>query len=397
MASNLQSSADDERRLVDEVRKFCETIVPSELREKVAANGWLERDEYLSYYRLLARHELLIGHWPIAYGGRGWSARERMIFERETAVGYAPWLVPMAVGHVGPVLYTFGTDAQKQRFLPPIAQAQIWWSQGYSEPGAGSDLASLKTRAVRDGDHYVVTGQKIWTSYAQWGDWLYCLVKTGQNEKPQASISFLLIDLRSPGIEIRPIVSMDMMHHLNEVFLDEVRVPVANLVGREGQGWEIAKFLLNNERMLVAEPGKYRRQLRHLHALTARSCTMPSSDRAVLQTRIAELELRLFTLNALFDDISSANGAEATASASMLKIRGARLEQDIAESLFDCLGSAGMIFEAERTLGAGRAAASGIEGADGIIREHLYTRATTIFGGTNEIQYNILAKALMAT
>ncbi|MGE4429725.1 MAG: acyl-CoA dehydrogenase family protein [Sphingobium sp.] len=397
MVSTDKSAAEGEARLAKEVRAFCETVVPADLRARVAANGWIERDEYLAYYRLLAEHDLLIGHWPQAYGGRGWSTRERMIFERETALGHAPWLVPMAVGHVGPVIIAFGTDEQKRRFLPPIAQARIWWSQGYSEPGAGSDLASLRTRAVRDGGHYVVTGQKIWTSYAQWGDWLYCLVRTGHSAKPQEGISFLLIDLRSPGITIRPIVSMDMMHHLNEVFLDDVRVPVGNLVGVEGQGWEIAKFLLNNERMLVAEPGKYRRQLRHLHALTARSCTMPSSDRAVLQARIAELELRLFALDALFDDIASVNADEATASASMLKIRGARLEQDITETLFDCLGSAGMIFEAERTLGAGREAASGIEGADGIIREHLYTRATTIFGGTNEIQYNILAKALMSS
>ena len=382
-----------------DVRRFCEEKLPSELKHKVFNNLLLEKKDYLGYLKLLHAEGWSVGHWPKEYGGCGWSPLERFIFEEETTEAGAPWLIPFGVNYVGPIIYTFGTRAQKERFLPAIRASDEWWAQGYSEPGAGSDLAGLRTRAVRDGDCYVVTGQKIWTTYVQWADWIFCLVRTSAEDRPQKGISFLLIDMRSPGITVRPIATMDGYRHVNEVFFDEVRVPVANIVGDEGKGWTYAKVLLGNERVLVAEVGRSTRQLRRLRKLaddTPHGSASLAADPAFAR-RIAELELRLHVLKATcYQSVADAmTGAEPGAEASLMKIRGSELQQDIAEAMVDALGLAGIVFDPDLAKGFGAPPPEGPFEATGILRDHLHGRATTIYGGSNEIQRNIIAKAVL--
>lgn len=381
-----------------EVSAFGETI-PAGLRHKVRNNLLLEKEDYVEYLQLLDRWGWAVGHWPKEYGGCGWSPLERYIFEEETSRAGAPWLIPFGVNYVGPIIYTFGTERQKQRFLPPIRHSTEWWAQGYSEPAAGSDLAALRTRAVRDGDHYVVNGQKIWTTYVQWADWIFCLVRTSQEDRPQNGISFLLVDMNSPGITVRPIETMDGYRHVNEVFFDDVRVPVENLVGQEGKGWGYGKVLLAGERVLVAETGRSSRQVAKLEQLASR----PSSngerliDDPRFRRRISELKLRLLVLQAACYQSAADAGSDGNpgAEASLLKLRGSELQQDIAEASLDALGAAGMIFDPACVEGAGAAPAEGPFEAPGIVRDHLHGRATTIYGGSNEIQRNILAKGVL--
>ena len=378
-----------------EVRRFARRL-PVDLRHKVMNNLKLEKQDYVAYLKLLHEQGWAVGHWPRAYGGCDWTPLQRFIFEEETSEAGAPWLIPFGVNYVGPILYTFGSQAQKERFLPRIRSSDDWWAQGYSEPGAGSDLAGLRTRAVRDGDHYIVTGQKIWTTYVQWADWMFCLVRTSQEDRPQKGISFLLIDMKSPGITIRPIITMDMCHDVNEVFFDAVRVPVENLVGEEGGGWTYAKVLLSNERVLVAEVGRSTRQLRRLDQLANETLRggKPLRDYAPFARRLAELRLRHFVLQSTcYQAVADAMaGSEPGAEASLMKIRGSELQQDIAEAMVDALGLAGMAYDARDLDGMGSAPGLGPFEAPGILKDHLHGRAATIYGGSNEIQRNIIAK-----
>ena len=378
-----------------EVRRFARRL-PVDLRHKVMNNLKLEKQDYVAYLKLLHEQGWAVGHWPRAYGGCDWTPLQRFIFEEETSEAGAPWLIPFGVNYVGPILYSFGSQAQKERFLPRIRSSDDWWAQGYSEPGAGSDLAGLRTRAVRDGDHYIVTGQKIWTTYVQWADWMFCLVRTSQEDRPQKGISFLLIDMKSPGITIRPIITMDMCHDVNEVFFDAVRVPVENLVGEEGGGWTYAKVLLSNERVLVAEVGRSTRQLRRLDQLANETLRggKPLRDYAPFARRLAELRLRHFVLQSTcYQAVADAMaGSEPGAEASLMKIRGSELQQDIAEAMVDALGLAGMAYDARDLDGMGSAPGLGPFEAPGILKDHLHGRAATIYGGSNEIQRNIIAK-----
>ena len=382
-----------------EVREFCATELPGDLKRKVFDNLVLEKEDYLRYLHVLARRGWSVGHWPREYGGCDWTPLQRFVFDEETSRAGAPWLIPFGVNYVGPVIYTYGTDAQKERFLPAIRDSSEWWAQGYSEPGAGSDLAALRTRAVRDGDHYVVTGQKVWTTYVQWADWMFCLVRTREDERPQNGISFLLIDMKSPGISIRPIATMDMYHHVNEVFLEDVRVPVANVVGEEGKGWTYAKFLLANERILVSEVGRSTRQLQRLQAIAARTLRRgrPLREDPLFARRIDELELRLFVLQSTcYRAVSETmQGTESGAAASIMKLRGSELQQDIAEAMVDAVGLAGIVFDPLAVVGDGLPSPVGCPEAPGIVRDHLHGRAATIYGGSNEIQRNIIAKAVL--
>ena len=378
-----------------EVREFAR-LLPDGLRHKVMHNLKLEKEDYVAYLKLLEARGWIVGHWPKQYGGCDWTPLQRFIFEEETSEAGAPWLIPFGVNYVGPILYTFGSQAQKDRFLPRIRSSDDWWAQGYSEPGAGSDLAGLRTRAVRDGDHYLVTGQKIWTTYVQWADWIFCLVRTSQEDRPQKGISFLLIDMKSPGITIRPIVTMDMCHDVNEVFFDAVRVPVENLVGEEGAGWTYAKVLLSNERVLVAEVGRSTRQLRRLEKMadTTLRGGRPLRGYAPFAHRLAELKLRHFVLQSTcYQAVADAMaGSQPGAEASLMKIRGSELQQDIAEAMADALGLAGIVYNVQDLEGIGSAPGVGPFEAPGILKDHLHGRAATIYGGSNEIQRNIIAK-----
>ena len=382
----------DGRQFRAQVRSWCEQHLPAKVRAKVDANLFLTKDDYLAFLHALIPQGWVAGHWPREWGGCGWTPLQRFIFEEETAACGAPWLIPFGISYVGPVIYTFGSAWQKERFLPPILASTEWWAQGYSEPGAGSDLASLRTRAVRDGDEYVVTGQKIWTSYVQWADWIFCLVRTSDDGRKQDGISFLLIDMRSPGIEVRPIRTMDGCHHVNEVFFDDVRVPMRNLVGEEGRGWTCAKFLLSNERVIAAETGRSMRMLGHLESLIESDA--PRATREGLSARFADLALRLHVLRAYClqtartMDPNAPPGAEA----SVMKIRGSELQQAIAEATLDWLGPAGAVYDPRQVHGDVAVSSVGPAIAPGLVREYLHGRATTIYGGSNEIQRNVIAK-----
>jgi alkylation response protein AidB-like acyl-CoA dehydrogenase len=387
------SAADpDGSRFRAEVRAWCERHLPAHVRDKVQANLFLEKEDYLAFLHALIPQGWVAGHWPRALGGCGWTPLQRFVFEEETAACGAPWLIPFGINYVGPVIYTFGSAWQKERFLPPILASTEWWAQGYSEPGAGSDLAALKTRAVRDGDHYVVNGQKIWTSYVQWADWIFLLVRTSEEARRQEGISFLLVDMKSPGVQVRPIRTMDGCHHVNEVFFDDVRVPVRNLVGEEGRGWTCAKFLLSNERVIAAETGRSMRQLAHLRELLAQDRTR--ADREGFSLRLAQLTLKLHALRAFCLQTASrldpmaAPGAES----SVMKIRGSELQQAIAEATLDWLGPVAAVYDAAQVHGAQARSTVGPAIAPGLVREYLHGRASTIYGGSNEIQRNVIAK-----
>lgn len=383
----------------DEVREFLKQELPADIAAKVKLGKHLTKADHERWQQILSKKGWYAPGWPVEHGGTTWGAVEKHIFDEESSAAGAPRTIPFGVAMVAPVIIKFGTEAQKQQYLPRILSGEDWWCQGYSEPGAGSDLASLKTRAVRDGDHYVVNGQKVWTTYAQWADWLFCLVRTGTDGKPQSGISFLLIDMRSPGVTVKPIHTMDGYHHVNEVWLEDVRVPVENLVGEEGAGWTYAKFLLQNERTAGAIVGQARHVLDRLkkQAVETRVDGRPLIEQPLMRNRIGEFELRFLALEqasyagVLAMDEGRDNGGEA----SLIKIRGTELYQQVSETLVDALAEAGMVFDTEALHATPGLPLLGADDVGGILKEHLYNRANTIFGGSSEVQRNILAKVVL--
>jgi alkylation response protein AidB-like acyl-CoA dehydrogenase len=384
-----------------EIREFCASELPTEVRRKQAAGQHLEREEYDEWLKLLGAKGWLTGKWPVEQGGLGWSPEQHLIFSEELGRAGAPPVVPFGAVMAGPVIYTFGTDKQKADHLPGIIKNDAWWCQGYSEPGAGSDLANLKTKAVRDGDEYVVNGQKIWTSQAHWADWIFCLVRTSSEGKKQEGISFLLIDMKTPGIEVRPIISIALGHHLNEVFFTDVRVPVSNLIGEEGKGWTYAKFLLANERVGNVDIAKFEHYLDELRKLTANTHEggRPLSEDPSFKRRIAELEVNLATVKALMADQLAATrehgGAPTMMGAAALKLRGTELQQAIMQASVDVLARYGLVYQTDALHAGWNGEEIGPEGSTGLIYEHLYRRAATIYGGSSEIQKNIIAKGAL--
>jgi len=383
-----------------EVRAFCERELPAAVRTKQERGQHLERDEYDDWLKRLGAKGWLCGKWPKEHGGQGWSPEQSLVFSEELGRAGAPPVVPFGVTMAGPVIYTFGTAEQKRRHLPGILKNDTWWCQGYSEPGAGSDLAGLKTRAVRDGDHYVVNGQKIWTSLAHWADMMFCLVRTDQSGKKQDGISFILIDMKTPGITVRPIIAITLGHHLNEVFFDNVRVPVENLIGEEGKGWTYAKFLLANERVGNVDIAKFEHyldQLRHLLAETKEGGKALSQD-PMFQRKLAELEVGLATVKALMADQLAAakqDGAPSLMGAAALKLRGTELQQAILQTTMDVLGRHGLVYQRDALNAGWNGELIGPEETAGIMYEHLYRRAATIYGGSSEVQKNIIAKGAL--
>lgn len=395
MSAQIRARAESLRQ---EIRQFCEQVMPADLRRKSARHQVLDKNDYVQWLRMLQQRGWAVGHWPCAHGGLEWSPLERFVFEDELARQGCPWVIPFGVKYVGPVIYTFGSEEQKKRFLPKIASTEEFWAQGYSEPEAGSDLAALRTQAVRDGDHYVVNGQKVWTTYAQWADWLFCLVRTDREGRPQNGISFLLIDMNSPGVTVKEIRTMDGYRHVNEVWLENVRVPVENLVGEEGGGWTYAKFLLKNERTAGAIVGMAWHVLHRLKRLAAETpdgdrCQL---DRPLVRNRIGEFELRFLALEqAAYRAVGAmVDGTESGSEASLIKIRGTELYQEVAEATVDLMGAAGIAYD-PAALHSGGLPPLGPDDAGGILKDHFYNRAATIFGGSSEIQRNIIAKAVL--
>ena len=385
-----------------QIRSFCQEIVPAVLRRKSGRHQVLDKADYVQWMQLLNQQGWAIGHWPREHGGLAWSLLERFVFEDELARQGLPWVIPFGVKYVGPVIYTYGSAAQKQRFLPNIANTGEFWAQGYSEPDAGSDLAGLRTQAVRDGDDYIVNGQKVWTTYAQWADWLFCLVRTERaqgDQRPQSGISFLLIDMKSAGVTVKEIRTMDGYRHVNEVWLENVRVPAANLVGEEGGGWTYAKFLLKNERTAGALVGTAWHALHRLRELAQQAPDGEGGlliDHALVRNRIGEFELRFLALEqtAYRAVAAMVAGSDDGGEASLIKIRGPELYQDIAEACVDLLGAAGIAYDPLALHSAGLPPL-GPDDAGGILKDHFYNRAATIFGGSSEIQRNIIAKAVL--
>jgi alkylation response protein AidB-like acyl-CoA dehydrogenase len=370
----------EERAFADEVRGFVDARLPADIRDRLLAGERETRDDVVTWTRILHARGWSAYRWPVEYGGPGFTPVQCYLFDDICASMGAPELVPFGHRMVAPVIMRYGTDDQKAKFLPPIASCEHWWAQGYSEPGAGSDLASLRTRARRDGDHYVVDGQKTWTTSAHLADWIFCLVRTAEGPRKQDGISFLLVDLRSPGIEIRPIITFDGHHEINEVWFDAVRVPVENRVGPEGGGWECAKYLLEHERLNFGGMGFCKREIALLRRLAAggRRGGRPVLDDPAIAARLASLEARLATIDLMNLRVFRrlAAGVRDELDAPFLKIASSHLQQDIAELQTRILGVAALR-------------------PDGVAATYCNLRKTTIYAGSNEIQRNIAARRLL--
>ena len=390
---------DELRDFQREVRAYIEERLPADIRTKVERFLALGRDDYLRWQDILAERGWLVYSWPVEHGGTGWSPVQCYIFEEEMGRARAPRIIPFGPKMVGPVIYTFGSDAQKAKYLPAIAANETWWCQGYSEPDAGSDLASLRTRAVRAGDHYVVNGTKTWTTAAQWADMMFCLVRTDAGVKAQEGISFVLVDMRDPGVEVRPIVTMDGGREINTVYLTDVRVPLENLVGEENKGWTYAKFLLGHERFGIARLSECKARLSYLKEIARNhriGGTLLADDadfmRSVAQTEIELTALEFTELRALTNaEQGKAPGVEAN----MLKVRGTDVQQKISEMLMKAVGYYALPFVPEAMEYGWNEAPVGPEYAAGLAPAYFNMRKTSIYGGTNEIQRNIIAKMVL--
>jgi alkylation response protein AidB-like acyl-CoA dehydrogenase len=393
----------EERAFRDEVRGFIDANLPAETRARMEEGRVPSKAQSVAWHATLHARGWSVPDWPVEHGGTGWSAVQRYIFREELQQAPAPQPSAFGTLMVGPVLIAFGTEAQRARFLPGIRSGETWWCQGFSEPGAGSDLASLKTRAVRDGDHYVIDGQKTWTTLAQHADWIFLLARTDpQAPKPQEGISFLLADMRSPGITVRPIITIDGAHEVNEVFFDSVRIPADQLVGVEHRGWDCAKFLLGNERSGQARVGVSKERLRALKRIAA-AAPGPEGRKlledARFRERIAAVEvelkaLEMTTLRVLAAEAGRRNGRAPDPASSILKVKGSEILQAISELYLEAAGPYALPAAEpdaagwnEPEIAPGWAAMAG--------PTYLNWRKLSIYGGTNEIQRNIMAKAFL--
>jgi alkylation response protein AidB-like acyl-CoA dehydrogenase len=399
---NLNFTA-EEIAFRDEVRAFLAEKLPERLSGKVASGTHLSKAEMEEWHAILNERGWLANHWPVAYGGPGWSAIEKFIFETECALAHSPRVVPFGLNMLGPVLIEYGSEAQKRHWLPRILSGADWWCQGYSEPGAGSDLASVKTSAVRgsdaQGEHFIVNGQKTWTTLGQHANMIFCLVRTNREAKQQAGISFLLIDMSSPGVEVRPIITLDGDHEINEVFFSDVRVPVENLVGEQDKGWTCAKYLLSYERTNIAGVGFSMAALEQLKALAAQQTKngLPLADDALFAARLARVEIDLENMKTtnLRVIAAVAGGGAPGAESSMLKIRGTEIRQEISSLMRRATGSSARAFPAdvlESHLDGQPVAAPYAASA---AAKYFNNRKLSIFGGSNEIQKNIIAKQIL--
>jgi alkylation response protein AidB-like acyl-CoA dehydrogenase len=375
-----------------EVREFMRTAMPPDIRETIEAGERANRDHMVRWQKILHAKGWGAASWPKEWGGPGWDPIQQHIFEEEAALAGAPRQLPFGLRMVAPVLMKFGDEAQKRRFLPRIPSAEDWWCQGYSEPGAGSDLAGLSTRAVRKGDRYVISGQKTWTTLAQYADWMFCLVRTDPEAKKQEGISFVLLDMKSKGVTVRPIILLDGAHEVNEVFLDDVEIPLDQRVGAENQGWTIAKYLLEHERTNIAGIGLNKRELARVKRLTreARRNGRPLVEDPLFAARLAEIEIDLMALEITNLRVLAAGRAKGTLGpmTSMLKIKGSEIFQRISELILECRGARALASKADKGAHDGWALAP--EAAF-----YLNLRKVTIYGGSNEIQRGIIAKHVL--
>jgi hypothetical protein len=394
---------DEELAFRADIRAWVREHLPADISHKVHHALRLERDDMQRWARILGRRGWLGWNWPERFGGPGWNAIQRHLFEEECAMAGAPRVVPFGPVMVAPVIMAFGNAAQQQRFLPGIASGEVWWSQGYSEPGAGSDLASLKTRADRRGDVYVVNGQKTWTTLGQHGDWIFCLVRTSHEGKPQTGISFLLIDMKSPGITVRPIITLDGEHEVNEVWFDNVEVPADQLVGEENKGWTYAKYLLAHERTNIADVNRAKRELERLKRIARAEGVW---EDARFRDQVALLEIDIVALEMLVLRVLSAekSGKQSLDIAGLLKIRGSEIQQRYTELMMLAAGPYAIPFlrEAMDAGWQGDQALGGLFPGGAwhcapLAGTYFNYRKTTIYGGSNEVQRNIVAQTVLGS
>ncbi|HUP91236.1 MAG TPA: acyl-CoA dehydrogenase family protein [Solimonas sp.] len=390
----------EEEAFRTEVRSFVKAALPADIHAKVRGGKRMEREDFLRWHRLLHQKGWIAPNWPVEFGGSGWDAVRQHIFEEELAMAGAPTTMPFGLRMVAPVIMRFGSPAQQQHFLPRILSGEDWWCQGYSEPGSGSDLASLKTKAERRGDVYVVNGQKTWTTLAQHADWIFCLVRTNTEARAQEGISFLLIDMKSKGVTVRPIIMLDGEHEINEVWFENVEVPVANRVGDENKGWTYAKYLLGHERTGNAGVGMCKRWLRHLKRIAAKQPGddgKPLLDDPRFRDRIAKVEIDLTALEITnmrviaMEQERRAPGPEA----SMLKVKGVEVQQALTELMMLALGQHALPHQSA-AMDAGYAGP--VAGPDyGVpLSGHYFNfRKASIYAGSDEIQRNIIAKMIL--
>jgi len=383
----------------EEVRAFLDTNLPEALSTKVRLDKTLTKAEHEQWHAILNDKGWLAGNWPVEYGGTGWDPIKRHIFEDEMARAHAPRIVPFGIAMFGPVLQEFGSVEQKDYYLPKVLSGEHWWCQGYSEPGAGSDLASLKTRAERDGDDYIVNGQKTWTTLGQHANMIFCLVRTAKEGKPQEGISFLLIDMHSEGIKVRPIVLIDGEPEVNEVFFDNVRVPVANRVGEENKGWTYAKYLLTHERTNIAGIGFATAGLDSLKRIARNEMSkgkpLIKNPHFAAQLARIEIDLMAMTTTNLRVISQAAAGKAPGAESSMLKIKGSEIRQEINALTRSAVGCYAMPFVSEELERGSNQLPVGPEYARSVTGTYLNNRKLSIYGGSNEIQRTIISKTLL--
>ena len=378
-----------------EIRQWVAENLPREISHKVHNALRLSREDMQRWGQILGQRGWLGYAWPTQFGGPGWTAVQKHLFEEECALAGAPRILPFGPVMVAPVIMAFGNTAQQQRFLPGIASGDVWWSQGYSEPGSGSDLASLKTKAERQGNTYIVNGQKAWTTLGQFGDWIFCLVRTSNEGKPQTGISFLLIDMRSPGISVRPIITMDGEHEVNEVWFDNVEVPAENLIGEENKGWTYAKHLLAHERTNIADVNRAKRELERVKRIAKAEGVY---DEPRFRDQIALLEVDVVALEMLVLRVLSAekSGKQSLDIAGLLKIRGSELQQRYAELMMLAAGPLSLPYHAEALESAGwQGDYAGAAVLAPLAGTHFNMRKTTIYGGSNEVQRNIVSQTVL--
>jgi alkylation response protein AidB-like acyl-CoA dehydrogenase len=392
----------------DEVRAWIEQAYDADLRRQMSQskNGYLDKAGQVKWQKKLAEKGWVAPGWPAQYGGPTWTSSQHYIFNMEMSLAGVPASSPMGLKMVAPVIMAFGTDAQKQQHLPPILSSDIWWCQGYSEPGSGSDLASLQMKAERDGDHYILNGSKIWTTPAQWADWMFCLVRTSQEAKPQNGISFLLLEMNTPGISIRPLPTLDGpvegQQEINQVFFEDVRVPIVNRIGEEGMGWTYAKYLLEFERGNAYAPGLMNmlKKVRRIASAEASGHGTSMIQDTDFRRKLANLQIKVEALNATELKIFSAmsSGTPVGPASSMLKLEGSETQQAITELTLEAVGIYAQPFVADtwaEMRGETNAPRPGPDYAAPAAPSYLNYRKASIYAGSNEIQHNIMAKLIL--
>ena len=390
---------DEDNKFRKEIKDFIKSNLSEEVLKRVSNGGKYTKDEIVNWQKALYKKGMFAANWSKDYGGCDWTPMQRYIFDQETAFANTPQIVPFGVTMVGPVIIKFGTSIQKEKYLPKILNSEHWWCQGYSEPGSGSDLASLQTKAVSEGNNYIVNGTKTWTTLAQYSDWMFCLVRTNTKSKPQEGISFLLIDMNSKGIKVEPIITLDGSHEINTVYLEDVVVPKDNLIYEENKGWTVAKYLLSHERTSIAQVARSKSAIKKLKNIASQETYLnsPLINNVRFRDKLTKLEMDMHALEYSELRILSdeAKGGAPGSEASFLKIRGSELQQKISELTLEAVGSFGIVKSNESNIEKTNEYFPGPEYANNVGADYLNLRKTTIYGGSNEIQKNILSKMVL--